>query len=182
MRWKYKNKYFQPAAGGEDPVCNHVKNSPTAEEKTSETVQTDSQPYQDNLGFRHGPDLNTEYDSEYDRGGGAEPEPGDSYHESGSYTDSYDDASHGGGSVQGYRIPYRLMRDPVSPPPQPTHRAPGLPPGYRQYSRTILVETGPGGGGQRRPSYVSTICVQPQSTSARPGRSTHWSSEQELRE
>ena len=128
-------------------------------ELKSETVQTDTH-YQDNLAFRAShPD---EYDSEFER----DPER-DSYHEktSGSYTDSYDE-----GSLQGYRIPYRLMRD-VSPPPQPTHRAPGLPPNYRKYSRTILVETS-----QARPSYVSTICVQPQPRHVAPGHRSagHW--------
>ena len=77
----------------------------------------------------------------------------DSYHErtSGSYTDSYEE-----GSLAGYRIPYRLMRERESPPPQPTHAAPGLPHNYRKYGRTILVETS-----EARPSLVSTVCVQP---------------------
>ena len=51
----------------------------------------------------------------------------------------------------GYRIPYTMMREregvaAVSPPPQPTHRAPGLPPAYRSYShpRTMLVEAAGG--------------------------------------
>ena len=62
----------------------------------------------------------------------------------------------------GYRIPYTMMREregvaAVSPPPQPTHRAPGLPPAYRSYShpRTMLVEAA-------QPSYVASVCsVQP---------------------
>ena len=101
----------------------------------------------------------------------------ESYQErtSGSYTDSYDEGS---GSVPGYRIPYRLMREGQgSPPPQPTHQAPGLPPNYTKYSpRTILVETSQ----TRRPSYVSSVCVQPaqwrQETVTGPGRghSSHW--------
>ena len=37
----------------------------------------------------------------------------------------------------------------------------GLPPSYRKYSRTILVESSQ--QPSSRPSYVSTICVQPQS-------------------
>ena len=37
----------------------------------------------------------------------------------------------------------------------------GLPPSYRKYSRTILVESSQ--QQSSRPSYVSTICVQPQS-------------------
>ena len=66
---------------------------------------------------------------------------------SGSWSDSYDEGSRGSSAqdqvschschlschqavIQGYRIPYRLMRDPgdrdMSPPPQPTHRAPGI--------------------------------------------------------
>lgn len=118
-------------------TCNHVTEK--------EFVAKDQKPFQDNLGYRSHHD---EYDSEFEREADR-----DSYHErtSGSYTDSYDD-----GSVQGYRIPYRLMRD-GSPPAQPTHPAPGPPPNYRTYPRTILVETS-----HARQSYVSTICVQPQ--------------------
>ena len=60
----------------------------------------------------------------------------DSFHErtSGSYTDSYEE-----GSMAGYRIPYRLMRERESPPPQPTHAAPGLPHNYR---KDVLPPTG----------------------------------------
>ena len=119
-----------------------------------------------------------EYESEFEREAGE-----DSYQErtSGSFTDSYEEGST---SVQGYRIPYRLMRDcpaPLSPPPQPTHRAPGLPPSYRKYSRTILVESSQ--AASRQPSYVSTICVQPglarSQDSGRAGgpRSAYWGSE-----
>ena len=99
----------------------------------------------------------------------------ESYQErtSGSYTDSYDEGS---GSVPGYRIPYRLMRE-GSPPPQPTHQAPGLPPNYTKYSpRTILVESSQ----TRRPSYVSSVCVQPaqwrhdQHPGPGRGHSSHW--------
>ena len=121
-------------------TCNHVQ------EKEKECGGAkDQKPFQDNLGYRS---HHEEYDSEFER----EPDH-DSYHErtSGSYTDSYDE-----GSVQGYRIPYRLMRD-GSPPAQPTHPAPPPPPNYRTYPRTILVETS-----HARQSYVSTICVQPQ--------------------
>ena len=174
-------------------MCNHVKSSPTpvsGEEKACETVQTGDGRYQDNLGFRAsndgqlGPEPDygdTEYD--HDHGCDADQEPGDSYHErtSGSYTDSYEGE---GGYSSGRQIPYRLMRE-MSPPPQPTHRAPGLPPGYRQYSRTILVETRDQPLLTRRPSYVSSICVQPVTrdrAASHGGRSTHWSSEQELRQ
>ena len=74
------------------------------------------------------------------------------------------------------RIPYRLMRE-GSPPPQPTHQAPGLPSNYRKYHRTILVEAS-----QARPSYVSTVCVQPDKWRAgglvgghgSSSRSSHW--------
>ena len=122
-----------------------------------------------------------EYESEFERDTG---EREDSYQErtSGSFTDSYEEGSS---SLQGYRIPYRLMRDcpaPLSPPPQPTHRAPGLPPSYRKYSRTILVESSQ--AASRQPSYVSTICVQPglsRSQDSRVGgggqRSAYWGSE-----
>ena len=106
-----------------------------------------------------------------------EVEDRESYQErtSGSYTDSYDEGS---GSLPGYRleVPYRLMRE-GSPPPQPTHRAPGLPPNYTKYSpRTILVETSQ----TRRPSYVSSVCVQPpqwrhdQHPGPGRGHSSHW--------
>ena len=87
----------------------------------------------------------------------------ESYQErtSGSYTDSYEEP--------GYRIPYRLMRE-GSPPPQPTHQAPGLPSNYSKFpARTILVETSQ----SRRPSYVSSVCVQPTQWPAR-GSSEHW--------
>jgi len=175
--------------------CNHIKKSDSssvsaggaraetqAEHKT-ETVQTDCDThYQDNLAFRAShPD---EYESEFEREMG---EREDSYQErtSGSFTDSYEEGSS---SVQGgYRIPYRLMRDcpapPLSPPPQPTHRAPGLPPSYRKYSRTILVEaSGQAGLARSQPSYVSTICVQPGLARSQAGghhspRSAYWGSE-----
>ena len=97
-----------------------------------------------------------------------EVEERESYQErtSGSYTDSYEEGS---GSVAGYRIPYRLMRE-GSPPPQPTHQAPGLPRDYSKYPpRTILVETSQ----SRRPSYVSSVCVQQPQWPGR-GHSSHW--------
>ena len=105
------------------------------------------------------------------------PGEGESYQERTSgtsgYTDSYDEGSV---SLPGYRIPYRLMRE-GSPPPQPTHQAPGLPATYIKYPpRTILVETSQ----TRRPSYVSSVCVQPtqwrQEDLQGPGRghSSHW--------
>ena len=100
-----------------------------------------------------------------------------SYQESGGGTSAYTDSYDGGsGSLPGYRIPYRLMRE-GSPPPQPTHQAPGLPSTYSKYPpRTILVETSQ----TRRPSYVSSVCVQPtqwrQEELQGPGRghSSHW--------
>ena len=95
--------------------------------------------YQDNLAFR-----SPEYEAEQELSWPDRTE--NSFeHEltSGSWSDSYDEGSRGS-SVQepGYRIPYRRMRDPgdrqerltppqMSPPPQPTHRAPGR--GWSKY-------------------------------------------------
>ena len=87
---------------------------------------------QDNLAFR-APEYETEQELSW-------PDRTESFeHErtSGSWSDSYDEGSRGSSAQdQGYRIPYRLMRDPgdrervtpsqMSPPPQPTHRAPGM--------------------------------------------------------
>ena len=106
---------------------------------------------------------------------------GESYQERTSGTSGYTDSYDGGsGTGPGYRIPYRLMREGQgSPPPQPTHQAPGLPPNYSKFSpRTILVETSHSQA--RRPSYVSSVCVQPtqwrQEELQGPGRghSSHW--------
>ena len=86
-------------------------------------------------------DLDDDYDDDLERTESFEQE-----RTSGSWSDSYDEGSRGSSAqdqvschschischqavIQGYRIPYRLMRDPgdrdMSPPPQPTHRAPG---------------------------------------------------------
>ena len=139
------------------PACNHSQKPEEGGDpgQVTETVQTVD-----------GGELRShqeEYDdSELER----EPDR-DSYHErtSGSYTDSYSEGSLAGHSH--HRIPYRLLS---SPPPQPTHRAPGLPANYRKYHRTILVETS-----EARPSLVSTVCVQPDKWRSMPGgRSPHW--------
>ena len=185
----------------QNKACNHVKKgdkSPSgsggAEFKT-ETVQTVETVdtgggrghYQDNLAFR-----SPEYETDQELSWPDRTESFEHERTSGSWSDSYDEGSRGSSCAQdpGYRIPYRRMRDPgdrerltppaLSPPPQPTHRAPGrdgqnvlssedlitafiagLPPSYRKYSRTILVESSQ--QQSSRPSYVSTICVQPQS-------------------
>ena len=61
-----------------------------------------------------------------------EVEERESYQErtSGSYTDSYEEGS---GSVAGYRIPYRLMRE-GSPPPPANPPGPRPTPGLQQVS------------------------------------------------
>ena len=142
----YINRYifFQV----EQNTCNHVKKSDKspsgsggAEFKT-ETVQTvetvdtgggrGHYQEQDNLAFR-----SPEYETEQELSWPDRTESFEHERTSGSWSDSYDEGSRGSSAQdQGYRIPYRLMRDPgdrervtppqMSPPPQPTHRAPGM--------------------------------------------------------
>lgn len=139
-----RNIFFQV----EQNTCNHVKKSDKspsgsggAEFKT-ETVQTvetvdtgggrGHYQEQDNLAFR-----SPEYETEQELSWPDRTESFEHERTSGSWSDSYDEGSRGSSAQdQGYRIPYRLMRDPgdrervtppqMSPPPQPTHRAPGM--------------------------------------------------------
>ena len=132
----------------EQNTCNHVKKSDkspsgsggaefkTETVQTVETVDTGAgrghYQEQDNLAFR-----SPEYETEQELSWPDRTESFEHERTSGSWSDSYDEGSRGSSAQdQGYRIPYRLMRDPgdrervtpsqMSPPPQPTHRAPGI--------------------------------------------------------